>query len=670
MSNEELFMQAFVYLTAAVVAVPLARRLGLGSVLGYLIAGIIIGPFGLGLIGDEGEDILHFAEFGVVMMLFVVGLELQPALLWRLRAPILGLGGLQVVLTALIVAVLSLAFGLPWRAALAVGLILPLSSTAIVLQTLNEKGLMRTDGGQSSFSVLLFQDIAVIPILAIFPLLVAQPEATSHALPELAQSLGLAEPLLGDAAGHGVGHAVHGEAASHAAEHGGGTSWVAGWPPWAQTLAVLGAVGAIVLAGRFLLGPAFRAIAATRLRELFTAAALLLVIGIALLMTRVGLSPALGTFLAGVVLANSEYRHELESDIEPFKGLLLGLFFLAVGASIDFGLVLAQPLLIAGLVVAIMLLKFAVLAGLARLFRLSLDQGLLFAFSLAQVGEFAFVLLASAGQLGVLSEAVSAPLVAVVALSMALTPVLMLVNERLVQPRFGTLSATPREADAIHEENPVIIAGFGRFGHIVGRLLTANGVGTTVLDINSDRVDLLRRLGLKVYYGDASRHDLLHAAGAAQARLLVLALGDLEKTLEMVHTARKHFPHLTIFARVANRADAYELLDAGVAHVYRETLDTSLRMGVDVLRMLGFRAYQAERAAQTFRRHDEASVRELAAMRQDHDTYINAARQWIVDMERILQADLEDRGLERDMGWDVESLREDVLQDRFGRPKE
>lgn len=632
MSSESFLFQAFVYLAAAVIAVPIAKRFGLGSVLGYLLAGILIGPFGLGLIGDEGEDIMHFAEFGVVMMLFVIGLELQPALLWRLRAPILGLGGLQVVVTTLVIAGVSLAFGLPWQAALAIGMIMALSSTAIVLQTLNEKGLMKTASGQSSFAVLLFQDIAVIPMLAIFPLLA-------------------------------TGAGDHGEAAAH-----GAPTWVEGLPPWAQTLAVLAAVAAIILAGRFLIRPAFRAIARTRLRELFTAAALLLVIGIALLMTQVNVSPALGTFLAGVVLANSEYRHELESDIEPFKGLLLGLFFLAVGASIDFGLIAAQPLRIAGLVSALMAVKFGVLFILGRVFRLGFDQNLLFAFALAQIGEFAFVLLSSANQLGVLTTEMTSPLIAVVALSMALTPLLLMLNERLIQPRVGTREQAEREADAIHEENPVIIAGFGKFGHIVGRLLTANGVGTTVLDIDSDRVDLLRKLGLKVYYGDASRYDLLKAAGAEQARILVLALDSTEKTLELVHTARKHFPHLTILTRVADRADAYELLDVGVEHVYRETLDTSLRMGIDVLRMLGFRAYQAQRAAQTFFRYDEAAVRELARMRDDRSTYINIARHKIADLERILQADLEDREYERerDAAWDTRTLREDVRQNTFG----
>jgi monovalent cation:proton antiporter-2 (CPA2) family protein len=621
---EGFFLQAFVYLAAAVVSVPIAKRLGLGSVLGYLIAGVAIGPFALGFIGAEGQDVMHFAEFGVVMMLFLVGLELEPSLLWRLRAPILGMGGLQVLLTALVIAAAALPFGVGWRTGLTIGLTLAMSSTAIVLQTLAEKGLTKTTAGQSAFAVLLFQDIAVIPLLALFPLLA--PHGAAHA-------------------GGEAGHAM---------------TWVDGLPAWAQTLAVLAAVALVILAGRVLVRPAFRAIARTRLRELFTAAALLLVIGTALLMTKVGLSPALGTFLAGVVLANSEYRHELVGDVEPFKGLLLGLFFIAVGASIDFRLIAASPGLVAGLVVAVIAAKFLVLGLLGRAFGLGRAQTSTFAFSLAQVGEFAFVLISFASQLGTLTPAEAAPLVAVVAISMALSPLLMALDERVVQRRLARPPAPTREADVVNEQHPVIIAGFGRFGHIVGRLLKANGVGTTVLDLDSDRVDLLRRLGLKVFFGDASRQDLLHAAGAEHARLLVLALDSAEKTRELVQTARRHFPHLTILARAFDRDDAYELLDAGVTHVYRDTLDTSLRMGIDALQLLGFRAYHAHRAARTFRRHDDESVRLMKDTRGDRVEHINLARQRIADLERILLGDLKDEGLGRDEGWDVDSLREDV----------
>ena len=624
--GENLLFEAFVYLVAAVVAVPIAKRFGLGSVLGYLIAGVLIGPFGLRLLGEGGEDVMHFAELGVVMMLFVVGLELEPSLLWRLRAPILGMGGLQVLLTTLLIAGIALALGLAWQEALAIGMIISCSSTAIVLQSLNERGLLKTAGGQSSFAVLLFQDIAVIPMLAIFPLL----------------------------ATHG---AEQGE--SHSA-----TTLVSGLPPWAQTLAVLGAVAAVVLGGRFLVRPLLRIVATTRLREIFTAAALMLVIGIALLMQQVGLSPALGTFLAGVVLANSEYRHELESDIDPFKGLLLGLFFIAVGASVDFALMLAQPLLIAGLVVGMIALKFAVLFVLSRVFRLALDQGLLLAFALPQVGEFAFVLLSFAGQQGVLEAPISGPLTVAVALSMALTPLLLLFNERVVQPRFGTREQIERESDATDDGSPVLIAGFGAFGSTVGRLLRANGVGTTVLDIDSDRVDLLRKLGLKVYYGDATRHDLLAAAGAERARLLVLALDSPERTLDLVHTAKKHFPHLTILARSFDWSDTHELIEAGVEHVYREDLGSAVHGGVEAMHLLGMHAHTAQRAGQKFLRYENESLRHMTDVHIEKGNYISAARQRIEELERILRADREEQTLDRDAGWDSDTLREEFAAPR------
>lgn len=627
MSDGGFFFQAFVYLSAAVLSVPVAKRLGLGSVLGYLIAGVIIGPFVLGLVGEEGQDVMHFAEFGVVMMLFLIGLELQPALLWQLRAPILGMGGGQVGLTTLLIMGIAVTAGLAWQPALALGLTLALSSTAIVLQTLNEKGLMKTSGGQSAFSVLLFQDIAVIPILAILPLL-AMEGAAGHA---------------GDDGHHGA-------------------SLVAGLPLWAQTGVVLGVVALIILSGRYLIGPAFRLIARTRLRELFTAAALLLVIGIALLMQAVGLSAALGTFLAGVVLAQSEYRHELETDIEPFKGLLLGLFFIAVGASIDFHLIAANPLLITELVVALIAVKFGVLFVVGRFFKMGLDTNLLFAFALAQGGEFAFVLFSFALQNDVLGTDVASPMIAVVAVTMALTPLLMLINEKLIQPRFGTRQEAARKADAIDEQSPVIIAGFGRVGSTIGRFLQANGVQATYLDIDPDNVDLLRKMGLKVFYGDASRHDLLHAAGAAEAELLIVAVDNPEKTRQIVETARKHFPHLRIMARSVSWNDSYELLDMGVTDIYRETLDTALRLGADALATLGHRRYQAYRAAKTFRRHDERYLRELATMRHDRKQLISGVRQRIEDLENLLRGESESVGRDKDLGWDPSTLIEE-----FGR---
>ena len=624
MGGEGFFYQAFIYLAAAVISVPIAKRLGLGSVLGYLVAGIIIGPFGLKLIGQEGQDIMHFAEFGVVMMLFLIGLELQPRLLWRMRLPILGMGGLQVGLTAAVVTGVCLLSGLDFRMSISVGLILSLSSTAIVLQSLSEKGLMKTEAGQSSFAVLLFQDIAVIPMLAILPLLASA--GTS-------------------AAASGEGHQT--------------TTWVSGLPVWTQAVVVFAAMVFIIVAGRYLVTPIFRFIAKTGLREIFTAAALLLVIGIGVLMSGVGLSPALGTFLAGVVLASSEFRHELESDVEPFKGLLLGLFFIAVGASIDFRLIAGDPLLIAKLVGLLIAIKFGVLLIVGRLFRLKFDANLLTALSLAQGGEFAFVLFSFAVQNHVLNHDIVDPLVAAVAISMALTPLLLVLGQRLILPRFGTKESEQREADTIAEENPVLIAGFGRFGNIVGRLLRANGVGTTVLDIDADNVDMLRKLGMKVFYGDASRPDLLRAAGADKAKLIILAIDDSEKTIEMAKTVQKHFPHLNILARANGRSDAYALMDVGVDKIYRETFDTSLRMGIEALRTLGYRRYQAHRSSRKFRKIDEEDLRALASIRHDRRSYINSARERIKDLEQTLIRDLTGDEEERDAGWDTTTLREE-----------
>jgi monovalent cation:H+ antiporter-2, CPA2 family len=623
----DFFSQALVYLASAVLVVPLAKKLGMGSVLGYLISGIIIGPYIFGFVGREGQDIMQVAEFGVVMMLFLVGLELEPSRLWRLRSSILGLGGLQVLGTSLLLAVPGVLLGLPWNISLAIGMILSMSSTAIVLQTMTEKGLMHSSAGQNSFSVLLFQDMAVIPILAILPIL------SFHGTVNSAVSSS-------DVQMHWV--------------------WMNHLPGWAKTLAVLIAVSLVIFSGRILVRPLLRYVAGTRLRELFTATALLLVVGTTALMNSVGLSPALGTFLGGVVLANSEYRHELESDIEPFKGLLLGLFFIAVGASINFRLILESPGLILTVVASIMVLKTLVLYVLARIFKMGIDQSLVFAVSLSQVGEFAFVLLAFASQLKLLDEKMTAMMMAIVALTMALAPFMIILNEKLILPRVGTEEAEQKDPDRIEEKNPVIIAGFGRYGNIVGRFLKANQIGTTVLEIDSDRVELLRKLGLKVYYGDATREDLLKSAGADAAMLIIIALDSPEKCLELVETVKKHFPHLHVLVRAQDRSDAYELMDAGVLHIYRETLDSSLRMGVDALKLLGRRSYQAHRAMNIFRKHDDKALKHLAAVRDDHKQYINQVREQIMELEQFIEADLQDRTLDSDAGWDVESLKEEI----------
>ncbi|WP_080241384.1 monovalent cation:proton antiporter-2 (CPA2) family protein [Spirosoma rigui] len=621
--QETFFFQAMVYLAAAVIMVPIAKRLGLGSVLGYLLAGVAIGPAGLQFIGQEGTDIMHFAEFGVVMMLFVIGLELEPSRLWRLRKTILGMGGMQIGITSVVIAALAIAFGVAWQQAMVLGMIVSMSSTAIVLQSLNEKGLMQTAAGQGSFAVLLFQDIAVIPMLALFPLLATHPAA-------------------GQAGG---GHET--------------TSLFDSLPVWVQPIAVLGSVAGIVVTGRYLTPPLFRVVARTGMRELFTATALLLVVGIAVLMTTVGLSPALGTFLGGVVLANSEYRHELESDIDPFKGLLLGLFFMAVGASIDFQLILANPLLIFGLVIGVMVCKLIVLLVIGKAFDLSTDQNLIFSFGLCQVGEFAFVLFSFTAQEGVLAKELTDTMTAVVAISMAFTPLAMLLNEKLLVPRLGTKKVDERESDIVSEDNPVIIAGYGHFGNTIGRFLQANNVGTTVLDVDSDNVDWLRRMGFKVYYGDASRHDLLEIAGAGRAKLIVIAIADEAKRLELVETVKKHFPDLHILVRSTNRYDAYDLMNAGVLHIYRETLDTSLRVGVDALTLLGFRAHEANRAAKTFFIHDERTLKRLSAIRNEEE-YVNAARETMEELERVIQADRTAPDLRLDEGWDELSQVSDV----------
>jgi len=597
--------QTFIYLLAAIVAVPLAKRLGLGSVIGYLVAGAVIGPYALGFAGSSA-DVMHFAEFGVVMMLFVVGLELRPALLWQMRRPILGLGGLQVVGTALAVGFVASCFGLPWKMALAVGLILAMSSTAIVLQSLGERGLMKTPGGEASFAVLLFQDIAVIPIIALMPLL-----ATQHA--------------------------------AGATSHAPAAGIMASLPAWAQALSVVGAVGLIIIAGRFLLRPFFRYIAGTRLREMFTATTLFLVVGIALLMQKLGLSPALGTFIAGVVLAESEYRVQLEADIEPFKGLLLGLFFISVGASIDFSLIAQQPSTIALIVAGLLLLKFSVLLVLSRAFRLKGADGFLLAFALAQGGEFAFVLFSFATQNAVLPVETANLLVASVALSMAAAPLLLTINDKLVRPLFQRCEPV-RPPDEIDEhDNPVILAGFGRFGHIVGRLLRANGFGTTVLDHDAEQVELLGRFGMKSFYGDASRLDLLQAAGAERAKLFVLAIDDEAKALQIIETVQREFPRLKILARATSRQHAYEILRLGVNQVYRETLGSALDLSIDALRELGMDERRARRVAEIFREHDEASVREMAKLRDDDEAYVSTARKHIENLERALQSDVEIR---------------------------
>jgi len=622
MDQQSFLFQAIIFLSAAVLFVPIAKKLGLGSVLGYLLAGVIIGPFVFGLIGEEKEDIMHFAEYGVVLMLFLIGLELEPEMLWKLRKSIIGLGALQLLLTTLFITVLARIFGFGWEHSVVLGMILSLSSTAIVLQILAEKGLMKESSGQSAFAVLLFQDIAVIPLLAILPLFstISNPEATGAA----AES----------------------------------TNWMNGMAGWLRGLIVLGSIASIIVVGRLVIRPVLRIVAKTDMREIFTAVSLLIVIGIAALMIQVGLSPALGAFLAGVVLANSEYRHELESDIEPFKGLLLGLFFISVGASIDFHFIANQVWTVVAWVFALTIIKTLVLLLLGKVFKIEPKQNFIFAFSLSQVGEFAFVLLSFTLQQKILPDDTVNLMIAIVAISMAITPILMLLNERFILPRFGKEIAPPREADVIDEKNKVIIAGFGHFGSTVGRFLRANKVNATYLDIDSDRVEVLRRMGLNVFYGDASRADLLKAAGAKEARIIVIAIDDPAKRLEMVDTIKKHFPHLHMLVRSRNRYDAYDQMNAGLLHIYRETLDTSIRVGVDAMSILGYRNYTVHRLAKTFMKQDELNLKKLAAIR-DREEYITEVKKYIEELESIMQGDTQYAG-DSITGWNAKGLQDDL----------
>jgi CPA2 family monovalent cation:H+ antiporter-2 len=612
---------SLVFLGSAVLLVPLAKKLGMGSVLGYLMAGILIGPFVLGFVGQEGQDIMHVAEFGVVMMLFIIGLEPNPKEFWKMRRTIVGLGSMQMGLTIIIAVILAYTIvGLPINASIAIGMAVAMSSTAIVLQTLKEKGLTRSVSGQSSFAVLLFQDIMVIPALAILPLLAGN-----------------------DAAAAGDSHSL-----------------IDTFPGWLQTLILIGAVVSVIFFGKYVAVPLLRSIAKTRLREMFTAASLLLVVGVALLMQSVGLSAALGTFLAGVVLANSEFRHELESDLEPFKGLLLGLFFMSVGASINFSLIMNETQTVLSVVFGLMILKALVLAITGKVFGIRNDQNFLFVILLSQVGEFAFVLLSFSGQLNIINPYWIDMLMACTAISMTMTPLLLLLNERVIDPYFGIKEKlkTIKEPDEILEKNEVILVGFGHFGSTIGRFLRANGVGATILDNDSDRVELLRKMGFKVYYGDATRVDLLRSAGAENAKLFIAAIDHPEVNQELVRTVRKHFPHLEIMARARNRMDAYELIDLGVKDFYRETLYTSVHMAIDVLKKLGFRSYTATRKGMEFIKYDENALEKLAKTRHEQKEYILSVREQIEMQERLLSEDLHTNLTADDHAWDSDLMRQ------------
>ncbi len=596
MSPPNLLVHVFIFLTAASFIVPLTSRFKLGSVIGYLVVGILISTYGLQLINNT-EQIMHFAEFGVTMMLFLIGLELEPQKLWQLRKLIIGLGSLQVLFTTLSLTCIGIAIGYDWRPSLALSMALTLSSTALVLQMLQEKNLMKTTEGETSFAVLLFQDIAVIPILIILPLL-------------------------------------HPENLTSVNTHS--TSLIGYLPKWQQTLIVTSVISSIILIGHYFSRYLFFIIAKANLREVFTAFSLALVIGITLLMECIGMSPALGAFIAGVVLANSQYKHTVEADIQPFKGLLLGLFFISVGMGMNFSLFAQHPLHVLSLVIGLIAIKALILSVLGRIFNLTKIQTVGFALALSQGGEFAFVLFQYASDSKVISAELKELYTLVVAVSMLTTPFLIMLYQKYVIPCFMSIVPT-REYDKISEKNGIILAGYGRFGQIIGRFLNGENIKITVLEKNPEQIELLRKFGYNGYFGDASRLDLLLSAGAQQAKLLIVAVGGAEKNLEIVRLAKQHFPHLIIFARARNRRHAYELHKLGVDYFKRELFSSSLEMTKEILKFLGYKQKDIHTKATVFEEHDEASLLQSFEFFEEEKDLINFARQAKGELERILQ---------------------------------
>jgi glutathione-regulated potassium-efflux system ancillary protein KefC len=588
---------ALIYLAAAVVCVPIAKRMGFGSVLGYLLAGVAIGPWVLNLVSDV-ETIMHFSEFGVVLMLFVIGLELDPKRLWSMRSEVFGGGSLQIALCGAALAACSMFVGLGWKPALIAGLALALSSTAIAVATMNERNFMPTPTGRAGFAILLFQDIAAIPLLAVIALLAVGPAAS----PE---------------------------------------------PFWVDALKAFGAIVGVVVIGRYFTRPALRLMASTDLREVFTAFALLLVISIAQLMALAGLSMALGAFLAGVLLASSEYRHALESDIEPFKGLLLGLFFISVGMSIDFGLFQSQPAKVAMLVIGFLLVKILTLWLTARIIGINSKQRWLFAVLLSQGGEFAFVVFAAARLAKVLPLEWEGLLVMMVALSMATTPLLLILHDKVIAQQ----AEDKREADVIDDTGPVIIAGFGRFGQIVGRLLLATGIKPVVLDHDPEQIEMLTKFGYKVYYGDASRLDLLEAAGAKGAQLIVNAIDNMEDSVALTARVKQHFPNVKLIARARNVSHYIELHKLGVDIIERETFESALKTGRHTLEVLGMDRFRAREIADIFRRHNVQSMHALMPDFDDDECLSSGAKAGRAELERQLKEDQIKFDEEHGKGW-------------------
>lgn len=573
--SEQIFTNTLIFLGAAIIMVPLVRKLGFSSVIGYILGGIIIGPFVLKLTGNA-DDVMHATEFGVVMLLFIVGLELEPKKFWSMRRTILGLGGMQMLATTAFLFLIFFWTGWYYKIAITMALCFALSSTAIVLQTLKEKNLFNTASGEASFSILLLQDIAVIPILAFLPW-IANPD-----IDQVNHSALLINMLSN----------------------------------WMKPFSVLIGVGILIILGRYIFVPFLRYVSSSGMNELLTATSLFLVVGVSHLMTLIGLSPALGAFLAGVMLANSEFRHELESNINPFRGLLLAVFFVSVGSTINFNVIKDDPLFIFSVVAIILVVKFAVLFCIGKIFKMSMEQNLLMSLGLSQVGEFALVLLSFSTKLYLINEELNSQLMAVVAITMCITPILLLINEKLIDPYFNVkVSDDPHQNHGMFGENKIIIVGYGHFGSTVGRLLKVNGFQATILDHDSDRVSMLRDNGLKVFYGDATRTELLRVAGAEKAEILVLCLDSPEDNYTIIQIVRKQFPHLKIFVRARNRLDNYDFLNKGVENIYRETLGTAVNMGVDILQAAGMRRYAARRIGHRFEIIDKLSTRRLAKER-------------------------------------------------------
>lgn len=583
-----------ILLGVAVLFVPVTKRLHLSSVTGYLAGGVLIGPWGLGWIPDS-KEILEVAEFGVVFLLFLLGLELQPRRIWELRFAIFGLGGLQMLLTGAALTAAGVGLGLPFASALLCGLVLAFSSTAVALQLAEEHGLIQTESGLNGIAVLLLQDIAVIPLLALLPLFGAEAGSGFH--------LDLRDAVVG-----------------------------------------LTVVIAIVFLGRPLLRPMFRIIAETHSREIFTAFSLFLVIGVALLLNVFGMSLALGAFIGGVVLAESEYRHEVEIDVEPFKGLLMGLFFIAIGMSLDFAPWLERPLQVLGLVLGLLAIKFGVMLVLAKLFRMHGHQSWLIAALLCQGGEFGFVIFGQVLRDALLPAATVHLLMVVVASSMVATPVVLGVAERMTRWRLRERRVLIEPTPAVPASNPVIIAGFGRYGQVIDRFLAANGIQSTVIDHDPAQIELLRRFGHQVLYGDATRIDLLRAAGAGQAQLLIVALDDADATTRLVDLARKQFPELPLLVRVRNRTQAYEMLERGITDFERETFPAALNTAVKALLKLGFDRKRASDAARLFHQHDEATLRKLQPVHRDHEKLITMSEQARQDLEELLKVETAEQG--------------------------